>query len=277
MNSGLGLRPLILGKSLGLGLGLVMICASSASMAQSLIAQPSLPATAPNTAAQSAPIEARHSLAPRPQTETAPRAKTQPSLKGLSEGQDLSVLEMPQNQGFRTEGLAEGQSLSFAGLDISSALTPQSISQSSPESEAPKALDPAVVERIKLARQLMAIDGTEEIIRHYVNTVHMKLIIAEVNKYVVINNLSESERYRMAAIANSAAIELGDKILNLNARVQASQLSRDELMLLIHDFDIDAQKKLTRMRLMDNGDLDKQAALEMQLAQLQIIKAFENP
>ena len=52
-------------------------------------------------------------------------------------------------------------------------------------------------------------------------------------------------------------------------------LTKPELLELIHALDVEPQRKLTRLRLEDDGSLDKQAELEIQLAQLQIIKAFE--
>ncbi|OYW82656.1 MAG: hypothetical protein B7Z26_02680, partial [Asticcacaulis sp. 32-58-5] len=75
--------------------------------------------------------------------------------------------------------------------------------------------DPAFLERVELMRKLFEVDGTDEITRHFINTVHMRLIILEVNNYIDINSLSENDKYRIAAIAAVAAAELGDKVLNL--------------------------------------------------------------
>jgi hypothetical protein len=100
-------------------------------------------------------------------------------------------------------------------------------------------------------------------------------VVNEVNKYLNINSLPENERYRLSAIVATAAADLSERILTLNARTQARIMTKPELSQLIVDMDIDAQKKLTHLRLEDDGTLDKQAELEIQLAQLQIIKGFE--
>lgn len=135
----------------------------------------------------------------------------------------------------------------------------------------------AYEERVELARQLLEIDGTEAIIRHFVGEVHMRLIIGEVSKYIDINGLNESDRYRLATIVATATTELGDKILLLTARNHAQNLSREDLVYLAHVNDTDAQRKLTQMRIDDTGELDKNAELIMQIAALKIVQIFEQP
>lgn len=135
--------------------------------------------------------------------------------------------------------------------------------------------DPALDERIGLARTVFKVDGTDELLRHFVATNHMKLIIQEVNKHIPISKLSETDKYRLSAIAASAETELQEKILNMNARVEATYLSKQDLTLLIVAFDNDAQRKVTRMRLDDTGKNDRAAELDITMAQYQIVKSYE--
>ena len=135
--------------------------------------------------------------------------------------------------------------------------------------------DPALDERVGLARTVFKVDGTDELLRHFVATNHMKLIIQEVNKHIPIDKLSETDKYRLSSIAASAETELQEKILNMNARVEASYLSKQDLTLLIVAFDNDAQRKVTRMRLDDTGKNDRAAELDITMAQYQIVKDYE--
>ncbi|WAC48184.1 hypothetical protein OVA03_16055 [Asticcacaulis sp. SL142] len=135
--------------------------------------------------------------------------------------------------------------------------------------------DPAFLERVDLMRKLFEVDGTDEITRQFINNIHMRLIILEVNNYIDINSLSESDKYRIAAIAAVAATELGDKVLNLGARQHALYLTRDEIVQLTADLSNGAQKKLTYIRMNDDGAVDKRAEIDMQIAALKIIQAYE--
>ncbi|MDC7683136.1 hypothetical protein PQU92_07595 [Asticcacaulis sp. BYS171W] len=137
--------------------------------------------------------------------------------------------------------------------------------------------DSSYDDRIALAQRLLEVDGTEAIIRHFVNEVHMRLIVTEVGKYIDLNALSEADRYRLASIAAVVATELGDKILLVSARQHAQNLTRDELLHLTQVNDTDAQRKLTQMRIDDTGELDKNAELIMQIAALKIVQEFEKP
>ncbi len=137
------------------------------------------------------------------------------------------------------------------------------------------ATDPALEERISLAETIFHVDGTEDLIRHFVATEHMKLIITEVANHIDFTKLSETDKYRLAAIAAVAQTELEDKIVRMNARMQAMNLSKPELMQLIVAYDIDAQRKLTQMRLHDDGKQDRAADLDVHIAQFQIVKAYE--
>ena len=137
------------------------------------------------------------------------------------------------------------------------------------------ATDPALEERISLAETVFHVDGTEDVIRHFVDTEHMKLIIAEVANHIDINKLSETDKYRLSAIAAVAQTELEDKVIRMNAGIQADNLSKPELMQLIVAYDIDPQRKMTQMRLNDDGKQDRAAELDIQISQYQIVKAFE--
>ena len=136
--------------------------------------------------------------------------------------------------------------------------------------------DPDLEERIALVRTIYRVDGTDALIRHFVSTQHMRLIITEVNNHVNIAGLSDAEKYRLAAIAAAAQTELEDKILDMDARLQANSLSKPELMQLIAAFDSDAQRKLTDLRLKDDGKLDRGIELDIAMAQIQILRKYES-
>ena len=138
------------------------------------------------------------------------------------------------------------------------------------------AADPDLEERIALVRTIYRVDGTDALVRHFVSTQHMRLIITEVNNHVNIAGLSEPEKYRLAAIAAAAQTELEDKILDMDARLQAKSLSKPELMQLIAAFDSEAQRKLTDLRLKDDGKLDRGIELDVAMAQIQILRKYES-
>ena len=134
--------------------------------------------------------------------------------------------------------------------------------------------DPAFDERVALVTTLFQVDGTDAIIRHYVDTEHMKLIIREVGNHIDIGRLSETDKYRLASIAAVAQTELEDKIIAMNARVEAANLSKDELMQLIAAYDTDAQRKQTQLRLHDDGKQDSLAGIDVIIAEYQILRGF---
>lgn len=135
--------------------------------------------------------------------------------------------------------------------------------------------DPVFEERIALIRTLYRVDGTDALVRHFVGTVHMKLIITEVNNHVEIAKLSDSDKYRLSAIAAAAQTELEEKVLNMNARQQAANMTKPEIMTLITAYDTEAQRKLTGQRLGDSGKLDRALDLDVRMAQYQIVKQYE--
>ena len=134
--------------------------------------------------------------------------------------------------------------------------------------------DPAFDERVTLATTLFQVDGTEAVIRHYVDTEHMKLIITEVGNHIDISKLSETDKYRLASIAAVAQTELEDKIIAMNARVEAANLSKDELMQLIVAYDNDAQRKQTDLRLHDDGKSDQIAGIDVVISEYTILRDF---
>jgi hypothetical protein len=136
--------------------------------------------------------------------------------------------------------------------------------------------EPLLEERIALVRAVYRIDGTEELIRHFVGTQHMQLIIGEVARHIDFSKLSETDKYRLAAIAAVAQTDLEDKIIRMNALVQAQNMTKADLLQLLAAYDNDAQRKLTDMRLHDDGKVDRAAELDIRLAQYQIVKAFES-
>jgi len=136
--------------------------------------------------------------------------------------------------------------------------------------------DAEMDERVALARTVFKVDGTDELLRHQVSSVMMRIIIGEVAKHIDFNKLSETDKYRLSAIAASAQTELEEKVLNLNARAEANALSKQDLTLLIVAYDNDAMRKQTRLRLADTGKTDSDDALDLTMAQIQIVKAFES-
>lgn len=136
--------------------------------------------------------------------------------------------------------------------------------------------DPAFDERMALVRTLYTVDGTDALIRHFVSKEHMKLIIQEVSRHIDFAKLKESDRYRLAAIAAVVQTELEDSVITLAAQGHASSLSKPELMQLVAAYNIDAQRKLTQLRLNDDGKIDRAAELDLRLAQFQIVKQFES-
>ncbi|MFT4076803.1 MAG: hypothetical protein QM647_14860 [Asticcacaulis sp.] len=201
----------------------------------------------------------------------------------------LAILDAPETTpGSLTFGLASGQGVApvlpaSAGFDHDAATaitaafkSPGTTAESAATYAAAPVIDPAVEERIGLVRALYHIDGTEEIVHQFIATQHMKLIIAEVAKHIDFSKLSDSDKYRLAAIAAVAQTELEDKIIRMNALIQAQVLSKPELLQLLAAYDSDAQRKLTDMRLHDDGSVDRSAELDIRLAQYQIVKAFES-
>lgn len=161
----------------------------------------------------------------------------------------------------------------YAGVDVQTAdgqgvLAAGSVGQA-------KGIDPAFDERVSLAQQLFVVDGTDAITRKVVRGTLMVQIMQEVAKYINFNNLSDAEKYRLAGIVAAAGVELEDRILLLNAQIQAQILSRDELMGLIAAYSIPAQAKLTAVRLSDDSSIDSNAELEFKMAHYQIIRDFE--
>jgi hypothetical protein len=136
--------------------------------------------------------------------------------------------------------------------------------------------EPLLEERIALVRAVYRVDGTEQLIRHFVGIQHMQLIIAEVARHIDFSKLSETDKYRLAAIAAVAQTDLEDKIIRMNALVQAQNMTKPDLLQLLAAYDNDAQRKLTDMRLNDDGKVDRAAELDIRLAQYQIVKAFES-
>lgn len=136
--------------------------------------------------------------------------------------------------------------------------------------------DAAEAERVRLVRRLFVVDGTEALVTQFVGREHMKLIIQEVANHIDFSALSEDEKVRLANIAATEQANLIENVLNLNARNQARLLTRADLETLIAAFDVPAQQALTRIRLEDTGDVDREAEVLLQAAAEQIIADFES-
>ncbi|MGZ3305885.1 MAG: hypothetical protein ACXU8U_08490 [Asticcacaulis sp.] len=203
---------------------------------------------------------------------------------------DVSLLT-PDPQG-RLAGMAEGFSTGRAmisppdqaALSHSTALAIVKAFQAPPGTAEQAAIDaadnapaadPAMDERLALARTVFKVDGTDQIIRHFVEAGMMRAIVTEVAKYIEITKLSDSDKYRLAAIVGAAQTELEEKVLNLGGRIEASWLTSADLKMLIAAYDNDAQRKLTEMRLHDNGDSDRRSMNDLQLARDLIIRDYD--
>jgi len=138
----------------------------------------------------------------------------------------------------------------------------------------PRGLDRDFDERTDLVLALYVVDGTDELTRAFVRNVHTRMILNEVVKYIDVKKLSEAERARLVLILKRAIDNLENKILLLSAQNQAAVLTKSDLILLISDFDNEAQRKLTRMRAQDDGALDRRADLAMKAAHYNILRDF---
>lgn len=243
---------------------------------------------AQSTAGPVAPI--RRTVEVVPETpESAVSDETAPVKKAKTKGM-LAILDLgAPDSGMPsiTYGLAVGQGTApvvpaSANFDHETAVAvlaafkaPGQTAESAATYAAAPVTDPAVEERIELARAVYRIDGTDALVRHFIATQHMKLIIEEVARHIDFSKLSDSDKYRLAAIAAVAQTELEDKVIRMNALIQAQTLSKPELLQLLAAYDNDTQRKLTDMRLHDDGKVDRAAELDIRLAQFQIVKAFE--
>lgn len=233
--------------------------------------------------ATAAPVVATAEAMSMAADETAPVKKVK--TRGMLAILDLGAPEAGSSG--ITYGLAAGQgaapvvpaSANFDHETAAAILTafkaPGQTAESAATYAATPVIDPAVEERIDLARAVYRIDGTDALVRHFIATQHMKLIIEEVARHIDFSKLSESDKYRLAAIAAVAQTELEDKVIRMNALVQAQVLSKPELLQLLAAYDTDIQRKLTDLRLHDDGKVDRAAELDIRLAQFQIVKAFE--
>lgn len=200
----------------------------------------------------------------------APDAGTPVITYGLSAGQGAAPV-VPASANFDHETAIAV----LAAFRAPAGQTPNQPAESAARDAAAPVLDPALEERVDLARAVYRIDGTDALVRHFIATQHMKLIIEEVARHIDFSKLSDSDKYRLAAIAAVAQTELEDKVIRMNALVQAQILSKPELLQLLAAYDNDTQRKLTDMRLHDDGKVDRAAELDIRLAQFQIVKAFE--
>ena len=128
--------------------------------------------------------------------------------------------------------------------------------------------------RRKLARQLLKVDGTDSVLRKYISSSHMSLILDEVAKYIDFNALSEDDKTRLVAIVANQQSKLEENIIDLQAIAQAENLREPELKQLIAAFDTPAQQKLTSIRLNDNGELDKQSQTILQIAAIKTVEQY---
>ena len=220
----------------------------------------------------------------------APAGSDAPAVTGGDAKPSTSVLALSPSGRLAgaASGMSAGMSLPLPGDDTLSHDTAAAIARAfraapgtadqaaSDAADAATSGDPLLDERIALARTVFKVDGTDELVRHFVATQMMKIVIVEVAKYIQIGKLSESDKYRLSAIAATAETELEDKVLNLDARVEATYLSKQDLTQLIVAYDNDAERKQTKLRLADTGQTDRDGSLDINMAQIEIVKAFES-
>lgn len=135
---------------------------------------------------------------------------------------------------------------------------------------APPSGEPNTVQALELLR----VDGTEELVRHFVSTVHLSLIMAEVRKYIDVPNLSAPDTARLALIVEGSTRKLGTRLLNRQARQYGRALDGGQLAQLIRANATTAQQKLTRLRL-DSSDTDAKSEALMRPVVLELAQAFE--
>ncbi len=235
-----------------------------------------------------APLQAPPRAQAGVSTTLASTTATSRPLTSAEADQILSLAPPDANAALPTHGLSAGQAVrpflptadSFdhatAQAIIAAFNTPKGKTAEDAASAAatPAPADPAFDERVALVITLYQVDGTDKVIRHYVDTEHMKLIIAEVANHIDIGKLSQTDKVRLASIAAVAQTELEDKIIAMNARVEAANLSKDELMQLIVAYDTDAQRKQTELRLHDDGRQDQIAGIDVIIAEYTILRTF---
>lgn len=144
-----------------------------------------------------------------------------------------------------------------------------------PASAPPGDADAALRQRISLARHLLDVDGTAEITARFIGDGHMALVSAEVGKYIEFSSLSEPDRARLAAITAIERQTLTERVLDQTATRLARHLGRSDLATLIAAYDIEAQRKLTALRLSDDGSQDAAAQQALEAAYSRIIDEFE--
>ena len=236
-----------------------------------------------------------HDTSPKPQSNVQPQAATADAGKPLTAAASSAINDVLSKSGAPLDAESTGLNLAIgqgrlpavpamAELDHATARAMVAAfprpaggtAEDQAQIAAAASSDPAMDEKIGLVRTLYRVDGTDALLRRFVATQHMRLIITEVNNHIEINKLSEADRYRLSAIAAQAETELEDKILTMDARAQARALSKPELLNLITAFDSDAQRKMTQMRLADSGKLDRGIDLDVSMAQIQIVKRYES-
>lgn len=110
------------------------------------------------------------------------------------------------------------------------------------------------------ARHLLEVEGTGALTRSMVVRSHMEAVMAAVEAQTGMGGLSEAERYRLTSITAQEGARLADKILAQIADTCAQGLTDEEIAQLTAAMDVPAQKKLTRLRMTDDGSLDARAA-----------------
>ena len=119
--------------------------------------------------------------------------------------------------------------------------------------------------RVVQAADLLVKDGTEQVVDHFVGSVHRGLIFGEVEKYIDVPALSDAERARLDGVVKVSIDKLSDRILRRSARLYGQALTREQLTTLIAANDTPAQRKLTRLRV-EGGDAADARAGEMIMA-----------
>lgn len=139
----------------------------------------------------------------------------------------------------------------------------------------PRGIDLEFDERTDLVRALYVVDGTEELTEKALMETMLPVVMNLVSTQIDFKSLSDKEKARLANIVGPAFYVLTERLMLLAAQSHAVDLTKDEIKTLIKTFDIPAQRKLTQVRLKDDGTIGRRATNELKFAHHQIIREFD--
>lgn len=138
------------------------------------------------------------------------------------------------------------------------------------EGTAPAPAEPGT----SLAHQLLEADGTNDVTWALIESSHMPMILQEAGRYIDFSALSETDNARLTTLAETEMLRLSIEIANLNAGIYGEEMSAEDLAALVAAYDIPAQKKLTQVRVQDDGSLDMRAQILIDGAAAKVYERF---